>query len=291
MLRRSFLGAASTMIVVGAARGALAAEAPGGYSHATAPTMFVDVGEVRIAYRRFGNTGDGVPLVLFMHFLGNMDNWDSAVTDGLAREREVILFDNVGIGGSTGAIPTSIDQMARDAEAFIAAIGLTKVDLLGFSMGGLVAQQVALDRPDLVRRLLLVGTGPRSGEAMDRQNPQSQAVFSAKYEHPDDLWLAVFFTPSAASQAAGRAFQKRFRARTENRDVPIDPAKVAPPQIAAMEVWGAARPNPYEYLRLILKENIPNAHLIIYPDASHGSLLQYPDRFVQDVSVFFDGGY
>jgi pimeloyl-ACP methyl ester carboxylesterase len=277
------------------------------YTHQTAPTQFVEANGIRFAYRRFGKADGEPPLVFNMHFTGTMDHWDPLVTDGLAKDREVILFDNAGISASSGEVPTSIEEMASNAVAFIEALGLSKVDVLGFSLGGLVAQELTLARPELVRRLVLVGTGPRSGEGMAALTPEAQQVFGAAYDNPDDLWLGVFFTPSEKSQAAGRAYLKRFRLRTEGRDPEVS-EKVAPAQIEALGKWGAPRERPYEYLKaiyqptlvvnggndvviysvnsFILQQNIPNAQLILYPDSNHGSQYQYPALFVQEVSRF-----
>jgi pimeloyl-ACP methyl ester carboxylesterase len=276
------------------------------HSHQTAPTQYVEANGVRFAYRRFGKTG-GVPLVFNIHFTGTMDHWDPAVTDGIAQGREVILFNNAGISSTSGEVPESIEEMAANAAAFIRALGLTQVDVLGFSMGGLIAQTLALAEPKLVRRLILVGTGPRSGDSMESLTPEAQEIFGASYAEPDHLWLRVHFSPSEASQAAGRKFLQRFRLRNENRD-PEANEKVAPAQLAALAKWGAPRENPYDYLHAltqptlvvngdndviiysinswILQQNIPNAQLIIYPDANHGSLYQYPERFVTHVAQF-----
>jgi pimeloyl-ACP methyl ester carboxylesterase len=276
------------------------------HTHQTAPTQFVETNGIRFAYRRFGRTG-GVPLVLFMHFIGTMDHWDPAVTDGLAHDREVILFDNAGISSSSGEVPTTIEGMAADAAAFIKALGLKRVDLLGFSIGGTVTQALTLAEPQLVRRLVLVGTGPRSGEGMATLTPEALQIFGASYAEPDLLWQHVHFDATETSQAAGAAFQKRFRLRRENRDPEVN-EKVAPAQIEALSEWGAPREKPYGYLNAIkqptlvingdhdviiytinsyiLQQNIPNAQLILYPDASHGSLYQYPERFVRHVSMF-----
>ena len=278
------------------------------HSHQTAPTQFVDAKGIRFAYRRFGKSG-GVPLVFNMHFTGTMDHWDPAVTDGFAKDREVILFDNAGISSSSGEVPTSIEEMAADAAAFVKALGLTEVDVLGFSLGGLIAQTLAIAEPKLVRRVVLVGTGPRSGEGMATLTPEAQEIFGATYEEPDNLWLRVHFSPSERSQAAGRDFLKRFRLRSEGRDPEVS-EKVAPAQIEALGKWGAPRENPYEYLKkltqptlivnggadviiytvnsFILQQNIPNAQLILYPDANHGSQYQYPELFVRHVSMFLE---
>jgi pimeloyl-ACP methyl ester carboxylesterase len=276
------------------------------HNHQSAPTQFVDAAGIRFAYRRFGKSG-GVPLVLNMHFTGTMDHWDPAVTDGLAHDREVILFNNAGISSSSGEVPNSIEEMAANAAVFIRALGLTQVDVLGFSLGGLVAQELALAERTLVRRLILVGTGPRSGEGMASLTPEAQEIFGATYDEPDHLWLRVFFTPSQASQAAGHAYLNRFRQRTVDRDPDVSD-KVGPAQIEALTKWGAPRENPFDYLKAIkqptlvvngdndviiysvnssiLQRHLPNAQLILYPDASHGSQYQYPERFVGHASLF-----
>lgn len=278
------------------------------HNHQTAPTRFVDAAGVRFAYRRFGKPG-GAPLVFNMHLTGTMDHWDPLVTDGLASGREVILFNNAGVSTTSGEVPTSAEEMAANAAAFIRALGLSKVDVLGFSLGGMVAQALALAEPDLVRRLVLVGTGPRGGEGMVTLTPEAQAVFGATYANPDEVWLGAFFTPSKASQAAGRTFLKRFRLRKEDRD-PETGEAVAAAQLRAIDNWGAPRPDGYDYLRgitqptlvingsndvlvysvnsLILQQNLPNAQLILYPDSNHGSQYQYPTLFVGDVARFLD---
>ena len=145
-------------------------------THITAITQFIEANGINFAYRRFGKTG-GVPLLFNTHLNGNLDNWDPAVTDGIAQEREVILFDNSGIGSSSGDVPTTFDEMAKNAVAFVDALGLKQVDVLGFSIGGMVAQNIVLQRPDLVRKLVLVGTGPRNGDGMTNLTPEAQVIF------------------------------------------------------------------------------------------------------------------
>jgi pimeloyl-ACP methyl ester carboxylesterase len=276
------------------------------HNHQTAPTQFVEADGIRFAYRRFGKP-DGVPLVLNQHFTGTMDHWDPAVTDGFAGDREVILFNNAGVSSSSGEVPARIEKMGANAVAFVKALGLTKVDVLGFSIGGFVAQEIALQAADLVRRLVLVGTGPRGGEGMATLTPEAQEIFGASYEEPDHLWLRVHFTKSEKSQAAGREFLKRFRLRAANRDPEVN-ERVAPAQIEAIGEWGAPREKAFDYLKsirqptlvvnggkdviinsmnsFILQQHLPNAELILYPDANHGSQYQYPKLFVRHVSLF-----
>src|ERR1700749_2013187 len=151
------------------------------YNHQTAPTQFVEANGIRFAYRRFGNAA-GVPLVFNQHFTGTMDYWDPAVTDGFAKDREVILFNNAGVSSSSGETPTSFQEMGANGIAFIRALGLTRVDVLGISIGGFVAQEIALQGGDLVRKLILVGTGHRGN---DMTESQSNAIFSATYQPPE----------------------------------------------------------------------------------------------------------
>lgn len=276
------------------------------YKHQTAPTQYINAAGIRFSYRRFGKE-QGIPLLMNIHFTGTMDHWDPLVIDGLAAEREVILFNNVGISGTSGNTPASIYEMARYAEAFVDALGIKQLDILGFSLGGLVAQQFALDRPELVRRIVLVGTGPKAGEGMQSLTPEAINVFSAKYEKPDELWLKVHFAPSDTSQAAGRAFLQRFRLRTENRDPEVKES-VAGAQIAALADYNVITEDRYSDLKkikqptlivnggndviiytinsYILQQHLPNATLILYPDANHGSLYQFPETFTMHVNQF-----
>ena len=172
------------------------------HTHQTAPTQFVEANGIRFAYRRFGKPG-GVPLVFNQHFIGTMDYWDPAVTDGLAKSREVILFNNAGVSSSSGEVPASFPEMGANAIAFIRALGLTQVDVLGFSIGGMVAQEIALQAPDLVRRLILVGTGPRGADMSDSQ---SATIFAGSLRSAGASVARSAFHAVPASQAAGLAF-------------------------------------------------------------------------------------
>jgi pimeloyl-ACP methyl ester carboxylesterase len=279
------------------------------FSHATAPTQFVEAGGIRFAYRRFG-AGPGIPVVFVQHFLGNLDTFDPAITDAVAAGREVVLFDNTGVGLSGGTAPDTIAGLARDAEAFVDALGLTRVDILGHSMGGHVSQQIAADRPDLVRKVILVGTGPRGGEGMGQRKPEVAALFTAKYERQDEMWLPVFFSPSARSQAAGHRYLDRIRTRAEDRDVPVsDQTRAA--HTAARNEWGVAAADGFGYLAgirqpalvvngshdiivatvnsFLLQQNLPNAELVLYPDSGHGAHFQYPEQFLREALAFLDG--
>jgi pimeloyl-ACP methyl ester carboxylesterase len=299
-----WLSMAAPAQAAGVARGAAASASA---THVTAPTRFVEVDGARLAYRRFGKPG-GVPLILCQHFVGTMDSWDPKVVDGLARGREVILFDNAGVASSGGEVPTTIEGMANYAAGLLRALDVKQADVLGFSMGSLVAQQVALDHPDLIRRVILIGSGPRAGVAMADLTPEFQAMLGKKHDNPDDLLLDVFFSPSDSSQAAGRAFVQRLHARTVDRDPDVN-AKVAPAQVAAFSAWG--KPQDDSYLKQIrqpvlvvsgsrdivhytinsfnLQQKLPNAELIVYPDSNHGAIYQYPDRFLANATLFLDG--
>ena len=281
------------------------------YTAVTVPTQFVEANGIRFAYRRWGRQA-GIPLVFNQHFSGNLDNWDPAVLDGLAKDREVVIFNNAGVASSTGEVPSTFAGMARNAEAFIDALGLKQIDLLGFSIGGMVAQQIVIDRPELIRKLILIGTAPRNMDAGNGEGhitPETTSIFGAAYNPPENLWLKVFFTDSEASQSAGRAFLKRYLSRTENRDAGIG-EKVVPAQIAAVGEWGAQPDERFTYLKNIhhptlivsgnhdvivytvnslhLVQNLPNAKLILYPDSNHGSWYQNHEDFVFEANRFLN---
>ncbi len=279
-------------------------------THDTAPTQYIEANGIRFAYRRFGKAGGvpiagGLPLVFNQHFKGSLDHWDPAVTNGLAQTREVILFDNAGIAASSGEVPPSIPEMGTNAIAFIHALGLPKVDVLGFSIGGMVAQEIALQAPDLVRKLVLVGTGPRGA---DMSTSKSADIFAGTYDPPEHLWLAVHFSPSEGSRAAGLAFLER-RLQRQDRDAEVSDTAAGRQReaIGAYIAGGERAQSHLSELRLptlivqgsndviiptvnsyVLQQKLPNAQLIIYPDANHGSFYQYPEMFVAHASLFLD---
>ena len=272
------------------------------HNHETAPTQFVEANGIRFAYRRFGKPS-GAPLVFNQHFRGTMDYWDPAVTDGLARNREVILFNNAGVSSSSAKVPTSFQEMGANAIAFIQALGLAKVDVLGFSIGGMVAQEITAQAPDLVRRVILVGTGPRGA---DMSRSRSAEIFAGAYDPPEHLWLAVHFSPSPSSRAAGLAFLKRKLLRKDRDPEVSEEAAVA--QREAIGKYVAPAESVLDYLKdirqptlivqgsndviiptvnsYLLQQNLPNAQLVLYPDANHGSFYQYPELFVSQADQF-----
>ena len=275
-------------------------------THQTAPNLFIDAPNgVRYAYRRFGKP-TGVPLLLLQHFRGTLDNWDPFLTDSIAREREVILLDNVGVGLSSGTTPNTVAQMARDAIVFLDALALSQVDLLGFSLGGFVAQEIALLRPKQVRKLVLAGTGPQGGPLM--HGWRQDIADAARTPELGGAELSyVFFPHTEAGRAKGMEFLGRFLLRSVDRDVPSDLA-TRDAQYDAVVDWGVPDHNKLQRLASIeqptlaasgsndlmiptrlthlLGALIPNAEVRIYPDAAHGFLWQYPKEFGKDVNAF-----
>jgi pimeloyl-ACP methyl ester carboxylesterase len=276
------------------------------YTHQTVPTQFVEADGIRYGYRRFGKAGTA-PLLFLGYFNSNMDAWDPAVTNNLAVEHELILFDNAGVGASGGETPYTVTEMTPHCAAFCRAVGLKAIHVVGFSLGGMIAQQLALEHPELVRRLILLGTAPRGGEGLTftELSPEEQA-------DPVAFLLSAFFTPSDASQAAGRQYMKRLESRTRDLDLSVS-RNSAVAQLAAIREWGAMpSTNRYATLKnithqtlivhgnkdvvvgpinaLILAERLPNAQLIVYSDSSHGAQYQHAGTFLQHVNLFLSEG-
>jgi pimeloyl-ACP methyl ester carboxylesterase len=278
------------------------------FTQDTTPTQYVEDGGIRFAYRRFG-TPERVPLLFFQHFMGTLDDHDPALSDAFASDREVILFNNAGVASSSGTVPDTIEAMARDAISFTDALRLTTIDIVAHSMGGMVGQEVALARPDLVRRLVLVGTGPRGGEGVGALPAWVAELFTRKYERQEDMWLPILFTPTETSQAAGRAYVERIVARAD-RDTPVSDQSITA-QRTALAAYGAAKDPGYAHIKglrlpvlvvngsddivvptinsYILQQFLPDAELILYPDANHGAHFQYPELFVRHARIFLDG--
>jgi len=261
-----------------------------------APTQFLEANGETYAYRRFGQ-GPGHPLLFLQHFTGTLDNWDYAVTDPLAMGREVILFDNAGIGRSSGKVPQTIAGMAEHALAFVDGLGLKNFDVLGFSLGGMVALQMVQDRPDIFRRMVLVGTAPRGGEdIMHLEKPKLSKHLQDPSLRGYEILSKLFFTETGTSQKAGEAFVERLVERKEDLDPPAGP-EVAGNQMAAFREWDQFTGERFADLYKVrqptlvvngvgdemisvsnsyrLVEGLPNAVLLVYPDAGHGSLFQY----------------
>jgi pimeloyl-ACP methyl ester carboxylesterase len=278
-------------------------------SQLTAENRAIQIDGDSFIYRRFGNEQtDAPPLICLQHFRGNLDSWDPALVDRLAQDREVILLDNRGVGGSTGVVPENVTDMARDALAFIDALGLKEVDLLGFSLGGYVAQELTLLRPRLVRRLVLAGTAPQGGPDLHRWSDTVFALATADKPTAEDL-LSLFFSPSQESRAKGAEYLQRAYQRQEDRDAQTDLA-TRDAQLAAITAWGipdASRLNRLAGITQptlvangdddrmmhtknsrLLAEQLPNGELRIYPDANHGFLDQYPELFADDIAAFFN---
>jgi pimeloyl-ACP methyl ester carboxylesterase len=274
-------------------------------THETAPTQFVQVGDVRFAYRRFGRRG-GFPLLFLNYFAANIDNWDPKVTNGFAAEREVILVDNAGVGSSSGETPTTVAAMTKDCVEFCRAVDLRNIDVVGFSLGGMIAQQLAFEYPDMVRRMILMGTGPRGGEGMTFTELSTDLLAD-----PVALLMSAFFTPSEPSKAAGRAYIERLKLRVADCDAPVS-MKAADAQLAAIREWGSI-PSTDRYAKLprinqrtlivhgskdivvipinafLLAQHLPDAQLVMYPDASHGAQSQHAEVFLEHARLFLNG--
>ncbi|AGB75523.1 MULTISPECIES: alpha/beta fold hydrolase [Rhizobium] len=269
----------------------------------TARTEYLNVDDVRFAFRRLGPTA-GTPLILLQHFTGTMDAWDPAVADGLAATRPVIAFNNLGIGTSTGRTPDTVEQMAADAGTFIRGLGLSKVDLVGFSLGGMLAQVLAMQHPSLIRKIVIAGAAPRGGE-----EHLLAVVEDAFAQGAPDVRLPLFFTPSEKSQRAGQAFVARATARTQDRD-PDSGDDVSVPQAKAIIGWCAVKDEGDTTLRAIAQpalivhgsddtmfpsinaynmfKAMKNAQFVLYPDSGHGAVFQYPETFVAHCHTFLD---
>jgi pimeloyl-ACP methyl ester carboxylesterase len=276
------------------------------YTHETVPTDFVEAEGIRYAYRRFGKVG-ATPLLFLGYFNSNMDAWDPALTNPLAHEHELILFDNAGVSASNGRTPSTVVEMTKHCFAFCRSLGLKEVNIVGFSLGGMIAQQMALEQPALVKRLILLGTGPRGGEGMTftELSPEEQA-------DPAAFLLSAFFRSSEASRNAGLRYIRRTELRKEDRDHPVS-RDSAVAQLAAIREWGAIpKTDRFAYLKkithpvlivhgnkdivvapinaLLLAENLPNATLIVYSDSSHGAQSQHIGLFLGHLRLFLSCG-
>lgn len=269
----------------------------------SAPTQYVEVDGISFAFRRFGKPG-GTPVVGFQHFTGTLDNWDPVIMDGLAKNREVIVFDNKGVGNTGGETPDNVSAMTQDAIRFIEKLGLMQLDLLGFSLGGFIAQQIAVLRPGLVRKIIIVGSAPQGVKVL-HQFPD--LIQRAMQLTPEERFLFIFFTTTEASRAKGRAALERLQQRQEDRGSEASDAAVLA-QLKAITAWGtdpvSIDVTTIKHPVLIVQgsndemmdsstsytlfQQLPNALLSYYPDAAHGSFFQYPHLFVNETNFFLD---
>lgn len=275
----------------------------GAGSHRRVPTQTITADGVTFAYRALG-PDTGVPVVFVTHLAAVLDNWDPRVVDGVAAAHRVITFDNRGVGASTGTTPKSIEAMARDAVTFIRALGLEEVDLLGFSMGGMIAQVIAMQEPRLVRRLVLAGTGPAGGVGIDRVTRLSHYDTLRGVLTLQDPKQFLFFTRTPAGRRAGKEFLARLKERTENRDKRISVRSYGA-QLTAIHRWAKQEPADLTQIRqptlvangesdrmvptsntVDLGRRIPDSKVVIYPDAGHGGIFQYHEKFVAEVLDF-----
>lgn len=262
---------------------------------------------MKVAYRMYGNPA-GTPVLLLMHTRGSMDGWDPALLDILAKKRTVIAFDNRGVGLSDGEAPRTFEAMADDAALFIKAMKLKKVDLLGFSIGGAVAQELLIRHKELVRRAIIAGSSAKGGVGVNDMSEKSKSV-STKNELTDEDLLYAFFAPTPTSQKLGREYLGRLKLRKTDLDKPVSLPAVAAQAVARVE-WGKAVSKPDQRLSAIenpiliangkddirmptinsynLIQVAPKAQLILYPDSGHGFLFQYPNLVGQNFVEFLD---
>jgi pimeloyl-ACP methyl ester carboxylesterase len=272
-------------------------------TYITAPNLLIDIGDTTLAYRDLGPR-DGVPVVLLNHWGAVLDNFDPRIVDGLASRHRVIATDYRGIGGSGGTAHLTVDEMARDAIALIRALGFEQVDLFGFSLGGFVAQDIALKAPGLVRKLILTGTGPAGGKDIDKVGAISQPLIQKGMSEGKDPKFFLFFTSSDAGRQAADDFLSRLQERKADRDKEVTP-EVFLRQLQAIEAWGRQAPQDLASIRvpvlvangdqdiMVPTENshdlarrIPNAQLVIYEDAGHGGIFQNHADFVSKALAF-----
>jgi pimeloyl-ACP methyl ester carboxylesterase len=269
------------------------------WTQEAASTLYVETNGINFAYRSFG-APLGIPLIFFQHFIGNIDDWDPAITNEIAKTRKVILFNNTGVGSTTGNTPASVAQMARDAVSFIRALNIDKADFLGYSLGGFIAQQIAITDPSLIRKMILVGTAPQGSFSTFLD-----FVEKMKAKEGPERFLFIFFTATDYSRSKGVRALQRIYAPDNRRDSPVSNETMLA-QADAIHNWGTAAPSinldgikqpcliingSNDHMLLTINshklfEGIPGAMLSLYPDSSHGALFQYPELFVEQCIYF-----
>jgi pimeloyl-ACP methyl ester carboxylesterase len=272
-------------------------------SYAQAPARTITAGDVTYAYRELGPKG-GIPVIFFVHLAATLDNWDPRIIDPIARDHHVIAFDNRGVGASTGQVPDTVEAMADDAYTFIKALGFSKIDIFSFSLGGFVAQALVVKHPDLVRKLVLTGTGPKGGKDIDKVARTTYFDMLRATLTRSDPKEFLFFNRNATGKPAARAFVNRLKERTVDRDAPIK-VKAFQTQLKAIKKWGRGTPDDLSKItqptlvangdndRMVptsnthdLARRLPNSELVIYPDAGHGGIFQFHKEFVTKAVEF-----
>lgn len=273
------------------------------FNHHTVPTQYIDIEGISFAYRTFGVPSE-VPIVCLQHFTGTLDNWDPIITNGLASQRQVILIDNRGVGNSGGETPDNVEAMAEDTLKIIDALGIHRCDLLGFSLGGFIAQLIAVRKPELLRKVIIVGSAPQGVEVL---HTFPQLIEKAMKLEPMERFLFIFFTSSEKSRAKGLAALGRLIERTQDRDADAKMQAISA-QITALTRWGTDAPtielNKIQLPVLIVSgsndemmesmnsvelfKSIPNSIVTLYPDSAHGSFFQYPEIFVDQANSFLN---
>lgn len=274
-------------------------------SYAKAPTRTITAGDATHAYRELGPKG-GIPVIFLVHLAATLDNWDPRIIDPIAKEHHVVAFDNRGLGASTGRVPDNVEAMADHAYTFIRALGFDKVDIFAFSLGGFVAQALTIKHPDLIRKLILTGTGPAGGKDIDKVAGITYWDMLRATLTRSDPKEYLFFNRNATGKPAARAFVNRLKERTIDRDAPIS-VKAFRTQLKAIKKWGRSAPADLSKIthptliangdndRMVpsvlsedMHRRIPGSELIIYPDSGHGSIFQNHDKFAPVVVDFLD---
>ncbi|WP_020099812.1 alpha/beta hydrolase [Mycobacterium sp. 360MFTsu5.1] len=275
-------------------------------SYAKAPSRTVTAGGTTYAYRELGPKG-GIPVVFFVHLAATLDNWDPRIIDPIAKTRHVIAFDNKGVGASSGKVPGTIEEAADDAYTFITALGFKKIDVFSFSMGGMIAQDLVLKHPELVRRLVLTGTGPRGGKDMDKVAGVTYWDMLRATLTRSDPKEFLFFNRDAVGKRAGKQFVNRLKERTTDRDKDITIGALQT-QLKAIKAYGRSRPSDLSKItqptliangdhdRMVptvlsedLHRRIAGSELIIYPNSGHGGIFQYHEQFAPIAASFLAG--
>lgn len=277
----------------------------GNYNYATVPTQFVEANGIKFAYRSYGKEGE-IPVIYFNHLAANLDNCDPRIMDAIAAQRHIISFDYRGVGATTGEQGTSIPDMAKDAIAFIHALGYKQVDIVAFSMGGFITQELLLVEPALVRKAILAGTGPRGGQGISDVVDLTYKEIVRGQNTSRDAKFYLFFTQNKVGKKAARDFLKRLKERTENRDTIVG-LSVLEKQLKAIETWGHDQPADLSVFKLPvfiangdndrmvptpnsydMAKRFPNAEIVIYPNSGHGGIFQYHEKFIKSALTFLN---